>query len=337
MSFTRPEPDESQCEIILTQGRRTLDIELEALRQARERMGDDFVAAATFILTAQGRVGVCGIGKSGAVGRKIASTLASTGTPAYFVSPAEALHGDLGMVADGDVVIMLSNSGETQEILAILPAVKRLQVKIIAICGDGGSTLSQAADLTLNAACEREACPLGLAPTASALVALGLGDALAMAVMAARGFSTDDYAATHPGGSLGRRLLLRVSDVMHTGEDNPKLGPEATVMEALLTMSTAPVRGVVTIVDEAGCLQGLFTDGDFRVLMHQRQDPAAVMASSLAEVMTRRPTTITPEVLAAEALRLMEEREFDNLPVVDATGLAVGMVDIQDLLKLRVI
>jgi arabinose-5-phosphate isomerase len=337
MERKHSQPDEQQKQTILRQGQQTLDLELQALQQARERLGNDFLTAASLILTSPGRVGVCGIGKSGAIGRKIASTLASTGTPAYFVSPAEALHGDLGMITDGDVVIMLSNSGETSEILSILPAIRRLQVQLIAICGDSSSTLSQAAEVTLNAACEREACPLGLAPTASALVALALGDALAMALMAARGFSADDYAVTHPGGSLGRKLLLRVADVMHCDDDNPTLTAEATVMDALLTMSTAPVRGVVSVVDDEGCLSGLFTDGDFRLLMHKRNDPATVLASPLTDVMTRQPTTIAAEVLAAEALRIMEEREFDNLPVVDANGKAVGMVDIQDLLKLRVI
>lgn len=329
----RPPSDE----VILTQARHTLDIEVEAIRAAAARLGPDFVRAAELLLESAGRVIVCGIGKSGAVGRKIASTLASTGTPAHFMHPAEAMHGDLGMVADGDVVIMLSNSGETREILEILPAVKRRQVKLIAVCGVTESTLSQAADVTLDAACEREACPLGLAPTASALVALALGDALAMAVMAARGFSTDDYAATHPGGSLGRRLLLRVSDVMHTGEDNPTISPETTVLEALLTMSTAPVRGVVTVVDEASRLIGLFTDGDFRVLMQRRVDREAVLNGPIGEVMTRKPTTVPPDLLAAEALSIMETREFDNLPVVDQAGRAVGMVDIQDLMKLKVI
>jgi arabinose-5-phosphate isomerase len=322
---------------IMAQARETLDIELAAIRDAAARLGDDFVRAAQLILESHGRVIVSGIGKSGAVGRKLASTLASTGTPSHFMHAAEAMHGDLGMIADGDVVILLSNSGETREILDILPAVKRRQVKVIAICGDRDSTLSQAADATLDAACEREACPLGLAPTASTLVALALGDALAMAVMAARGFSADDYAATHPGGPLGRRLLLRVGEVMHTGADNPTLGPDATVMDALLTMSTAPVRGVVTVVDEAGKLCGLFTDGDFRLLMQRRPDREAVMNSPIAEVMTRRPTTVPADLLAAEALRIMEEREFDNLPVVDDSGHALGTVDIQDLMKLKVI
>jgi arabinose-5-phosphate isomerase len=327
----------STDESILQQARETLRLECEAVSRTSERLGAEFVQAARLLLDTSGRVVVSGIGKSGAVGRKLASTLASTGTPAYFMHPSEAMHGDLGMVADGDVVILLSNSGETAEILDLLPALKRRPIKIISICGVLDSTLSQASDIILDAACEREACPLGLAPTASVLVALALGDALAMAVMAARGFSTDDYAATHPGGSLGRRLLLRVSDVMHTGADNPTVSERATVMDALLTMSTAPVRGVVTVVDEAKYLCGLFTDGDFRLLMHQRDDPAAVLAGPIAAVMTAHPTTVRPDLLAVEALRIMEEREFDNLPVTDAAGTAVGIVDIQDLMKLRVI
>jgi arabinose-5-phosphate isomerase len=323
--------------ILISQARETLAVEQAAIAAAAARLGDDFLAAAKLLLECAGRVIVCGIGKSGAVGRKIASTLASTGTPALFVHPAEAMHGDLGMICDGDVVIMLSNSGETEEILNILPAVMRRKVKLIAICGDEESTLAQAADATLDARCEREACPLGLAPTASAVVALALGDALAMAVMAARGFTAEDYASTHPGGLLGRRLLLRLSNVMRTGDDNPTVPPEATVMDALLKMSTAPVRGVVTIVNGDGMLRGLFTDGDFRQLMRRADAPAEVMARPISEVMTRRPTVAHPDMLATEALRLMEEREFDNLPVVDADGRAIGMVDIQDLMKLRVI
>lgn len=322
---------------ILNQARQTLQTEADAINAAASRLGDDFVRAAQILLETRGRVIVCGIGKSGAIARKIASTLASTGTPALFVHAAEAMHGDLGMICDGDVVIMLSNSGETDEILDILPAVKRRKVKLIALCGAEASTLAQAADAFLDARCEREACPLGLAPTTSAAVALALGDALAMSVMAARGFTADDYARTHPGGSLGRRLLLRVSDVMHTGDDNPTLSPDATVMEAILMMSTAPVRGVVTIVDGKGKLIGLFTDGDFRQLMRQVVDHNQVMAGPISEVMTKQPTVTRPDVLAAEGLRIMEEREFDNLPVVDEAGYAVGMVDIQDLMKLRVI
>ncbi|MEI6504221.1 MAG: KpsF/GutQ family sugar-phosphate isomerase [Armatimonadota bacterium] len=327
----------SANDTILTQALQTLKTEADAIAAAASRLGEDFLAAAQLILETRGRVIVCGIGKSGAIARKIASTLASTGTPALFVHPAEAMHGDLGMICDGDVVIMLSNSGETNEILDILPAVKRRKVKLIALCGAEESTLAQAADAFLDAGCEREACPLGLAPTTSAIVALALGDALAKSVMAARGFTADDYARTHPGGSLGRRLLLRVSEVMHTGDDNPTISPAATVMDAILMMSTAPVRGVVTIIDEAGMLIGLFTDGDFRQLMRQVADHNQIMAGPISEVMTRKPTVTKPDMLAAEALRIMEEREFDNLPVVDDTGRAVGMVDIQDLMKLRVI
>jgi len=324
-------------EKILGQAAETLAIESEAIQAAARRLGEEFVRAAELLLHSPGRVIVSGIGKSGAIGRKVASTLASTGTPAMFVHPAEALHGDLGMICDGDVVLIFSNSGETNEILEILPALKRRKVRLIAICGNLDSTLAQAADVVLDAHCAREACPLGLAPTASAIVQLAIGDALAMALMAARGFTAEEYAARHPGGSLGRRLLLRVGDVMHQGEDNPTVPPEATVMEALLKMSTAPVRGVVSIVDEAGFLQGLFTDGDLRRQMRQAEDPAAVLSQPIRDVMTRQPITVEPDMLAAEALRLMEEREIDNVPVVDAQGRALGMLDIQDLMKFRVI
>ena len=322
---------------ILQQGQDTLRTESEAIADIADHLGEEFLHACGLILGTQGRVVVSGIGKSGAVGRKIASTLASTGTPAFFMHPAEALHGDLGMISDGDVVIMLSNSGETQEILAILPSVKRRRVDIIAMCGMRNSTLCDAADVFLDCSCTREACPLGLAPTTSAVVTLAVGDALATAVMAARGFSAEDYAATHPGGSLGRRLLLRVRDVMHTGEDNPRVSPDASIVETLLTMSTAPVRGVVNIVDEEGMLRGLFTDGDFRVLMQRHPDRNAIMDSPISDFMTRTPTTVLPDVLAAEALRIMEERKFDNLPVIDEDGRSLGIVDIQDLMNLRVI
>jgi arabinose-5-phosphate isomerase len=318
---------------ILKQAQRTLAIEAEAVSRLADRLGEEFVNAVQLLLKMEGRAVLSGIGKSGAVARKLAGTLASTGTPAFFMHPAEAMHGDLGMVTTADVVIMLSNSGETDEILNLLPAVKRRGAAVISICGRPSSTLAEEADVALDASIEQEACPLGLSPTASTTAAMALGDALAMATMAVRGFSAEDYGASHPMGTLGRKVLLRVQDLMHLGEENPTVATSATVLEALLTMSNATLRGVVSVVDEAGYLQGLFTDGDFRRLMPQVKDRNEIMEQPVSEVMTRNPTTIRPDVLAAEAANIMDEREFDNIPVVDEQGRAVGILDVQDLMK----
>jgi arabinose-5-phosphate isomerase len=322
---------------ILDQALQTLQTEQEAIARLRQRIGEPFVAACELLLGMKGRAVISGMGKSGAVGRKLSSTLASTGTPSFFMHPAEAIHGDLGMVTEHDVVIFLSNSGETEEILNILPAVRRRGAGIISLCGAAESSLAQHSDVTLDASVECEACPLGLAPTASCIAQMALGDALAMSLMRARGFTTEDYAQSHPGGTLGRKTLWRVADVMHSGDDNPTIPASATVLDALLTMSGARVRGAVSIVDDEGKLRGLFTDGDFRVLMQREPDRNAVMCRAITEAMTERPTTTTPETLAARAAKLMQDREFDNLPVVDADGVAVGMLDIQDLLKAGIV
>lgn len=324
-------------EDILQQGRQTLEIEAQAVACLAGRLGEDFVRAVQMLLETRGRAILTGVGKSGAIGRKLAGTFASTGCPSAFMHPTDAAHGDLGMITSDDVVIALSHSGESDELNAILPLIKRQGAKLIAICGNPDSTMAKYADVYLDAEVEQEACPLGLAPTASAVAALAMGDALAMALMTARGFTVDDFAHFHPGGALGRSVLLRVEDVMHGGADNPVLPLGATVLEALMAMSRAAVRGVVTVADEAGQLRGLFTDGDFRVLMQKTDDPGGLLARPLAEVMTKNPTTCTPDMLAAEAVRLMQQREFDNLPVVDAEGRAVGVVDIQDLMKAAVV
>jgi arabinose-5-phosphate isomerase len=317
---------------ILEQARETLRIEMQAIGDLVDSLGADFEHAVDMLLHMQGRAIVCGMGKSGAIGRKIAGTLASTGTPAYYLHPAEAVHGDLGMVTGDDVVIMLSNSGETEEIVHILPSIKRIGAKIISICGKMQSTLTRDSEVVLSACVSREACPLNLAPTASTIAALAMGDALAMALMTARGFTTDDFAIYHPSGSLGKRILLRVRDIMHSGQDNPTIGLDATVLDALLVMTSATVRGAVSVVDNSGRLRGFFTDGDFRLLMQREPDRNAVMARPVLQVMTLRPTVTSPDMLAAEAARIMQDRKFDNLPVVDADGLALGTVDIQDLM-----
>ncbi len=322
---------------ILNQARRAIRIETDAIGRAADRLGEDFVRACRMILDSTGRTVLCGIGKSGAVARKLAGTFASTGTPSFFMHPAEAIHGDLGMVCDADVVIMLSNSGETEELLRILPALSRRGVGIIAVCGEHSSTLAQEAAAVIDSAIECEACPLGLAPTASTATMMALGDALAMAVMYMRGFSEADFAASHPGGALGRRLLSRVADAMHSGDETPKVSPETSVLQCLLTMSHASVRGVVVVVDETDRMQGVFTDGDLRRLMQSGENRDRLMDRPVAEVMTTNPTTARPEMLATEALRIMETRELDNLPVVYDTGTVAGVVDIQDLMKLRVL
>jgi len=322
---------------IIGHARQALAIEQAAIGALGARVGEDFTRACELLLSMQGRAIISGIGKSGAVARKIAGTLSSTGTPAYFMHPAEAVHGDLGMVTEQDVVVFLSNSGETSEVIDILPAVRRRGARIVSICGATGSRLAAESDAVLDASVECEACPLGLAPTASCIAAMALGDALAVALMAARGFTLEDYAAGHPGGVLGRRTLWRVKDAMHSGDENPTIGTHATVMDALMVMSQASVRGAVSIVDDDGKLRGLFTDGDFRVLMQREADRNAAMACPIVQVMTVIPTTVGPDVLAATAARLMQEREFDNLPVVDGDGVVVGMVDIQDLLKAGIV
>ena len=322
---------------ILEQGRQTLQIEAQAVGDLAGRLGEPFACAVQMLLATRGRTILTGVGKSGAIARKLAGTLASTGSPSAFMHPTDAAHGDLGMITGEDVVIALSHSGESDELNAILPAIKRRGAKLIAICGNPNSTLAQYADAYLDAEVAQEACPLGLAPTASAVAALAMGDALAMAAMVARCFTVDDFAHFHPAGALGRSVLLRVEEVMHSGADNPVVPLNATVLEALMTMSQAAVRGVVTVTDAAGKLRGLFTDGDLRVLMQKTDDPGGLMARPIAEVMTQNPTTCPPDMLAAEALRLMQEREFDNLPVADAEGRAVGVVDIQDLMKAGVV
>ncbi len=322
---------------MLEQARKTMSIEYQAIERASQRLGEGFLQACRMLLEMKGRAVLCGIGKSGAVGRKLAGTFASTGTPAFFMHPAEAIHGDLGMVVDEDVVIMLSNSGETDELSRILPALKRRGVRIIAICGDENSALACEADAMIDSAVEYEACPLGLAPTASTATMMALGDALAMAVMYVRGFSVEDFAASHPGGALGRRLLTRVMDAMHSGDDNPTVAPDTPVMQCLLAMTQASVRGVLSVVDEHDRLLGIFTDGDFRRLMQTAQRRDEAMDLPVSEVMTKTPITVSPETLASEAVHIMEVKAVDNLPVVDADGKSVGVVDIQDLLRLRVI
>jgi len=317
----------------LTTAREVLRIETAALSSLTARLDPEaFCRAVELVLERPSqRVIVTGVGKSGHVAQKIAATLSSTGTPAIFLSAAEGVHGDLGVIQPGEVVLALSYRGESEEITALLPALVRLRTPLIAMTGRPESTLAQHSDVVLNVAVDREACPHNLAPTASTTVMLALGDALAMTVMQARQFTAEDFARIHPGGSLGRRLLLTVRDVMRSGSDHAVVGVADPVREALLVMTRSPIRGVVNVTDADGKLIGLFTDGDLR--RHLEARGGAVLDEPMEAVMSRHPTTITCERLATEALAIMQAREFDNLSVVDADGRPVGVVDVQDLLR----
>jgi arabinose-5-phosphate isomerase len=310
----------------------TLDIEASALLGLKSRIGDGFVGAVQRILRLEGRVVVMGMGKSGHIGRKIAATLASTGTPALFVHPAEASHGDLGMVTDQDLVLAISNSGESEELNLILPVLKRQGVPLVAITGGLQSTLARHADAVLDSGVEKEACPLNLAPTASSTAQLALGDALAVSLLELRGFKAEDFARSHPGGALGRRLLTHVSDVMRSGDDIPAVGPATPLADMMREMSAK--GGLTAIVDDARRVLGVFTDGDLRRLVEKGGDLRAVRADS---VMHRRPRSIRPDALAVEAVELMEEHRITSVLVLDEAGLLVGVVHIGDLMRAKVI
>jgi arabinose-5-phosphate isomerase len=313
--------------------RRVLTIEADAVRALISRLDERFLAAVSLILACKGRVIVSGIGKSGHIARKLASTLSSTGTPAYFVHPAEASHGDLGMVQRDDVFIGISYSGESGELLQILPLVKRQGAKLIAMSGNAQSSLGLEADVFLDAGVAQEACPLNLAPTASTTAALALGDALAVALLDARGFSADDFARSHPGGTLGRRLLTHVSDVMRSGTDVPKVSDRATLKEAILEMSRGRI-GMTAVLDTAGKVLGVFTDGDLRRALARITDLAA---TRVVDVMTTGPRSIRPEALAAEAVQVMELHKVNQLLVIDARGALVGALNMHDLFRAKAI
>jgi len=318
---------------LIERAREVLRIEAEAVAGLIPRIGDDFVAACTLILACPGRVVVSGIGKSGHVARKLAATMASTGTPAFFVHPAEASHGDLGMVTRDDVFIALSNSGKTDELLAIMLPVKRQGARLIAITGDPSSPLAREADVHLDARIDKEACPLNLAPTASTTAALALGDALAVALLDARGFGEADFARSHPGGSLGRRLLTRVTDVMRSGDAVPQVAAGSSLTAAILEV-TRKRMGMTAVIQADGTLAGVFTDGDLRRLLERTTELGALKVD---DVMTRQPTTVGPQDLAVEAVRRMEDRRINQLPVIDSSRRLVGAVHIHDLLLARVI
>ncbi|MCC7326672.1 MAG: KpsF/GutQ family sugar-phosphate isomerase [Burkholderiales bacterium] len=318
----------------LALARRVLVTEAAAISVLAARIGAPFVAAVELIYRCSGRVVVSGVGKSGHIARKLAATLASTGTPAFFVHPTEASHGDLGMIAPGDVVIMLSRSGETDELLTLTPHLKREGAKLVALTGNPGSSLAQAADVHLDAAVDTEACPLGLAPTASTTAALALGDALALALLDARGFSAEDFARSHPGGTLGRRLLTRVSDVMRTGVALPVSPLTATLAQAIVEMSRKGM-GMTAVVDADGRVQGIFTDGDLRRCLDRVRDVAAV---SVTDVMTHAPRTVRAEQLAVDCVETMEASpKISQLLVVDDEGRLIGALHLHDLFRARIV
>jgi arabinose-5-phosphate isomerase len=323
----------SKQDATLAIAREVLEIEAKAVTDLISRLDQSFTHAVEMIMACRGRVVVSGIGKSGHVARKIASTLASTGTPAFFVHPAEASHGDLGMISREDVFVALSNSGETDELLAIVPMLKRQGAKLVALTGNPKSSLAQEADVHLYAGAEKEACPLNLAPTASTTATLALGDALAVALMQARGFTRDEFAASHPGGTLGRKLLTHVRDVMRTAKDAPRVGEEATLMEAVVEMSRGRM-GMTAVLDDADRVVGVFTDGDLRRALEKGTD---VRTARISKLMTREPRTIGPAKLAAEAVEIMERFKVNQLLVVGPDRKLLGALNTHDLLRAKVI
>ena len=321
-----PMPDPTR---LLDRGRKVLATEAAAVAELAPRLGPGFSEACRLILACDGRVVVTGMGKSGHIANKIAATFASTGTPSFFVHPAEASHGDIGMITRRDVVVALSNSGETEELARILPVIKRIDTPLIALTGRANSTLGRAANVVLDVSVAEEACPLNLAPTASTTAALAMGDALAVGVLEARGFTEQDFALSHPGGNLGRRLLLHVADVMRTGDGLPHVRPEAPLKEGLLEMSRKGL-GMTTVIDEGHKLLGVFTDGDLRRVLDRTLD---LSGTTMREVMTAQPKAAQPRMLAAEAVHLMETYRITALPVVDDNNVVVGAVNVHDLFR----
>ncbi|HIF50638.1 MAG TPA: KpsF/GutQ family sugar-phosphate isomerase [Thiotrichaceae bacterium] len=327
-------PDKLKTLELITLGKAVIETEQSALAALIDRIDERFVAACNTILQCDGRVIVIGMGKSGHIGNKIAATLASTGTPAFFVHPGEASHGDSGMITSKDTVMLLSNSGETDEVVALLPVIKRLDIPMIALTGNPESTLAKAATVDIDVSVKKEACPLGLAPTASTTATLAMGDAIAIALLEARGFNEDDFARSHPGGTLGRRLLLHVSEIMHTGDGIPKVPKDALLSEALIEMSQKGL-GITTVVDDDENVLGIFTDGDLRrALDSQHID---VKTCHVKDVMTVDGKNITADSLAASALALMESHSINALVVVDDNDKLTGILNMHDLLRARVV
>ncbi len=320
-------------EVLIDLGRRALSVEIDGLRAQLPRLGRDFALACRICLNCRGRIVVTGMGKSGHIGGKIAATLASTGTPAFFMHPGEASHGDVGMITRDDAVLALSNSGETEEILTIVPAIKRLGVPLICFTGHAGSALARIASVHLDIGVPAEACPLNLAPTASTTAALAVGDALAVALLKARGFTEEDFARSHPAGALGRRLLLHVRDVMRSGEAVPRVGPQATLAAGVMEM-TRKGLGMTAVVDADNRVLGVFTDGDLRRAWDRAAD---VHGTRMEEVMTRPAKRVHPGTLAVEAMLQMETHRITALIVVDDGDLLVGALNVHDLMRAGVV
>ena len=323
-------------DVMLEQARQVLRMEAEAVLEQVERIDEHFKAAVEMIMACPGRTVITGMGKSGIIGRKMAATLASTGTPSFYLHPAEGIHGDLGMVTEGDVVIALSNSGETGEVLHILPSLRRIGAKLIAMVGNPNSTLAKNSDIVLNVGVTKEACPLGLAPTSSTTAALAYGDALALALLSKRKFTASQFAVFHPGGSLGRKLLLTVEDIMHSGTENPLVKADISVQDALFVITDKGL-GAVSVVDDNNKMLGVLTDGDIRRGLSKGVD---FLKRPVTELMTASPKTITKEKLAAQALHIMESnrpKPITVLPVVDAENHVIGLLHMTDLVRQGVV
>ncbi|CAM3834402.1 Arabinose 5-phosphate isomerase KdsD [Vibrio aerogenes CECT 7868] len=319
----------SQCFDYKSYAKQVLKIEIEGLQQLENFFDDHFCQACEMVLhNTAGKVIVMGMGKSGHIGKKIAATLASTGTPAFFVHPGEAAHGDLGMISEGDTVIAISYSGESSEILSLYPVLKRRSIKIISCTGNPLSNMAKLSDCHLRVSVPEEACPLGLAPTSSATATLVMGDALAITLLQARGFTKEDFALSHPGGALGRKLLLKLEDIMHTGDELPKVGPDALIKDALLEISQKGL-GMTAVIDQNESLLGIFTDGDLRRILDKRID---IHDATIMDVMVSHPVTATPNMLAVEGLNLMQEKRINGLMLVQDNRL-VGALNMHDLLK----
>lgn len=316
----------------LTTAKNILELEVAAIKSAADKLGDELIRAVDLILTSPGRLIVCGMGKSGLVGRKISSTLSSTGTASFFLHPAEALHGDLGMIRERDTVLLLSNSGETEEIVRLIPFLRRIGTSIIALVGNTASTLARMSDVVIDAGVEREACPMNLAPTSSTTVAMALGDALAGALIEARGFREKDFARLHPSGSLGRRFVT-VKDLMHSGDMIPRISPEVKLKDAVGRMSRGGF-GALVIVDTNDHLLGVFTDGDLR--RYFERSAVCSLEVPISEVMTAKPRNTSPDRLAMEALKIMEEKSITSLPVV-SDDIVVGFLHLHDILRSRLV
>ena len=317
----------------LTSAKRTIKMEADAVEQLSRRLDDNFATACQTILDCQGRVVITGMGKSGHIGNKIAATLASTGTPSFFVHPGEACHGDLGMITKNDVVIAISNSGSTAEVITILPLIKRLGIPLISMTGNPESELSMAACANLDVGVDSEACPLNLAPTTSTTVTLAMGDALAIALLESRGFSAEDFAFSHPGGALGRKLLLRVSDIMHKDKEVPRVLADQPLHQALLVM-TEKGFGMTTVVSADNTLLGVFTDGDLRRIVDGKVD---INSATMADVMSPNPKTIDEDILAAQALKIMEDSSITALIVEDKNNHPIGVLHMHDILRAGVV